>query len=84
MAGGFRCVPFAQAGYYFEHIHQYFLLFNTYRKKGDNTAFITLRLEGLLDSINRLHSRANKLLSLLLFRNHLRRLVADKIINQPQ
>lgn len=84
MADGFRYAPFAQANYYLEHIHQYFLLFNTCRKKGDNTAFITFFLEGMLDSINRLHSRVNKLLSLLLFRNHLRTLLEDKTINQRQ
>ncbi len=84
MADGFRYAPFAQANYYLEHIHQYFLLFNTCRKKEDNTAFIAFFLEGMLDSINRLHSRVNSLVSLLLFRNHLRTLLEERAINQRQ
>tara|TARA_Y100001951_G_scaffold9731_2_gene6151 strand:+ start:11226 stop:12401 length:1176 start_codon:yes stop_codon:yes gene_type:complete len=84
MADGFRYAPFAQANYYLQHIHRYFSLFNQCRKHADNTAFVAFFLQGMLDSINRLHSRVNNLVSLLLFRNHLRTLLEEKLINARQ
>lgn len=84
LAAGFRYAPFAQANYYLNHIHQYFALFNHCRKQGENTAFVAFFLEGMLESINRLHNRVNALVELLLFRNLLRDRHESRDINPRQ
>ena len=84
LADGFQYAPFAQANYYLEKIDAYFTLFNTCRKKKDNTPFVTFFLEGMLQTINRLHDRVNRMVELLLFRNHLRALLETRTINERQ
>jgi len=87
---GFRYAPFAQARYYFDHIHEYFTLFNTCRKartKGDaypNTPFVQFFLEGMLASLNKLHDRMNRLVSIILFENDIKHQHDEKAINSRQ
>lgn len=77
-AEGFRYAPFAQARYYFEHIDEYFTLFNTCRKLAEkqapapNTAFVKFFLEGMLTGINKLHDRTNDLIAILVFESNLK------------
>lgn len=84
LSDGFRYAPFAQARFYLNHIHQYFTLFNHCRKQRDNTPFVQFFLEGMLESIDRLHNRVNSLVKLVLFRNHLRDELEAKRINKRQ
>lgn len=84
LADGFRYAPFAQARFYLEHIHPYFTLFNSCRKQRDNTGFVVFFLEGMFESIERLHDRVNSLVNLVLFRNLLREHLESKAINQRQ
>ena len=87
---GFRYAPFAQARYYFEHIEQYFTLFNTCRKRDEkheenpNGSFLQFFLEGMLASINKLHDRVNELVGLLVFESRLKRAHDEKEINKRQ
>jgi Fic family protein len=87
---GYKYAPFAQARYYLEHIHAYFTLFNTTRKKAEknteapNTDFVTFFLEGMLISINALHDRVNVLIAQILFENEVKRLHNEKAINARQ
>ncbi|MGA7295963.1 MAG: Fic family protein [Rhodanobacteraceae bacterium] len=84
LSDGFRYAPFAQARFYLTNIHKYFTLFNHCRKQRDNTPFVQLFLEGMLESIDRLHTRVNSLVSLALFRNHLRDQLEARRINKRQ
>lgn len=87
---GYRYAPFAQARYYFEHIDEYFALFNHGRKQAEkrtdfpNTDFVLFFLEGILVSVNKLHDRVNSLINLLLFENDLKRRHDDREINSRQ
>lgn len=87
---GFRYAPFAQARYYFEHIDQYFALFNHTRKQAEkkagypNTDFVLFFLEGMLISINKLHDRVNNLVNFILFENDVKRRHDEKEINTRQ
>lgn len=87
---GFRYAPFAQARYYFEHIDQYFTLFNHTRKQSEkkttypNTDFVFFFLEGMLISINKLHDRVNNLVNFILFENDVKRRHDEKEINTRQ
>ncbi len=91
---GFRYAPFAQAGYYFDHIDEYFSMFNHCRKAATskniqrnqtpNTEFIVFFLEGMLSSLNKLHDRVNRMISILLFETHLKRQLDEKAINARQ
>ncbi|HFD87414.1 MAG TPA: Fic family protein, partial [Gammaproteobacteria bacterium] len=87
---GFRYAPFALARYYLEHIDGYFSLFNTCRKaqaKGrphPNTPFVVFFLEGFLDSLQHLHDRVNRLVTVLLFENDLKRRHDAREINARQ
>jgi len=89
-ADGFRYAPFAQANFYLKHIHQYFAAFNHCRKAADkkhlspNLEFVSLFLEGLLETINHLHDRVNRLVHIVLYETHLKRLHDDKEINDRQ
>lgn len=84
LADGFRYAPFAQANYYLEKIDAYFTLFNSCRKKNDNTPFVALFLDGMLQTIDRLHDRVNRMVSLLLYRNYLRDQLEARHINDRQ
>jgi len=89
-ADGFRYAPFAQASFYLKHIHQYFAAFNHCRKAANkkhsspNHAFVSLFLEGMLETINHLHDRVNRLVHIVLYETHLKRLHDDKDINDRQ
>lgn len=89
-AEGFRYAPFAQAAFYLENINQYFTLFNTCRKaakKGQeypNMAFVQFFLEGMLESLNKLHDKVNSMVKILIFENRLRYLLDEKTINKRQ
>jgi Fic family protein len=89
-AEGFRYAPFAQARYYYDHIDEYFTLFNTCRKLAEkkathpNTPFVRFFLEGLLAGINKLHDRVNSLVTLLMFESRLKHALDDKEINARQ
>lgn len=87
---GFRYAPFAQANYYLRNIHQYFALFNGSRKAADkkrdfpNNEFVEFFLEGMLETINHLHNRVNRLIHIVLYEANLKRLHDDKGINDRQ
>lgn len=89
-ADGFRYAPFAQASYYFKHIHQYFALFNHCRKAGEkkgdypNQPFIDFFLTGMLETINHLHDRVNDMMRVLLFTARLKELKDSKQLNNRQ
>jgi len=87
-AEGYRYAPFAQAGYYFDNIDDYFTLFNTCRKSKSidhsNTPFVQFFLEGMLTSLNKLHARVNKLVNMILFENDIKHRHDDKQINARQ
>lgn len=89
-AEGFHYAPFAQARYYFEHVDQYFTLFNLCRKEAakktasSNTPFVQFFLEGMLESINKLQDRVNALVKLILFENDVKRRHDEKEINTRQ
>ncbi len=87
---GFQYAPFAQARYYFAHIDRYFALINKSRKAAangkpnPNTEFIAFFLEGMLASLNDLHSRVNRMVTILLFQNELKHRHDEKQINARQ
>jgi Fic family protein len=90
MAAGYRYAPFAQARFYLNHIDRYFTLFNSCRKAAEkgietpNTDFASFHLEGMLTSINRLHDRVNRIVGVLLFEAHVRKLLDTGKINERQ
>jgi len=87
---GYKYAPFALSKYYLEHIDAYFSAFNLARKAEDkaapypNQAFVELFLKGMLDALNRLHDRVNRLIGLVLYRNQLREMLEEKQINLRQ
>jgi Fic family protein len=89
-AAGYQYAPFALARYYLEHIDNYFALFNTCRKAAEkhqsypNSDFVEFHLGGMLITINSLHDRVNRIVSLLLFQNRCRDLLDNKAINARQ
>jgi len=89
-AAGYRYAPFALARYYLENIDAYFTLFNTCRKAAEkkqdapNQAFVAFHLDGLRQTINTLHDRANRLIAVLLYESQIRRALDEKRINARQ
>lgn len=89
-ADGFRYAPFAQASYYLKNIDQYFALFNSCRKaakkkrEAPNAEFISFFLTGMLDTINHLHDRVNRMVDVVIFEAQLKRLRDCKLINDRQ
>lgn len=89
-ADGFRYAPFAQASYYLTNIDKYFALFNFCRKAANkkhdfpNVAFVSFFLEGMLETINTLHDRVNKIVQVVLFETQLKNLHDYKKINHRQ
>lgn len=89
-AAGYEYAPFALARYYLDHIDTYFTLFNTCRKAAEkhqphpNTAFVLFHQEGMRLTINALHDRVNRLISILLFQSRTRELLDSKVINARQ
>ena len=76
--------------YYWEHIDEYFNLFNRCgksEKNGDlypNTAFVEFFLNGMLITINRLHDRANEVVATILEKNYLNDLFRTNKLNRRQ
>lgn len=89
-AAGYRYAPFALARYYLSNIDAYFTLFNTSRKAAEkkqpapNQSFIEFHLEGMRLTINSLHDKVNRMVTVLLFESNLRRLLDGKEINARQ
>ena len=89
-ADGFRYAPFAQANFYLKNIHQYFAAFSHCRKAADkkhpnpNLEFVSLFLEGMLETINHLHDRVNRLVHIVLYETQIKRLHDEKKINDRQ
>lgn len=89
-AAGYRYAPFALARYYLAHIDTYFTLFNTSRKQAEkaspapNQAFVSFHLEGMRQTINSLHDRVNRIISMLLYESQIRRALDEKQINPRQ
>ena len=87
---GFQYAPFAQARFYLRHIDRYFTLFNTCRKAAaagrphPNTDFVAFFLEGMLESLNGLHGRVNRIVQMLLFETDVKRLHDAREINDRQ
>lgn len=87
---GYKYAPFALSKYYLENIDAYFNAFNQARKEEakksphPNQEFVVLFLKGMLDALNRLHDRVNRLLGLVLFRDRIRFLLDEKRINHRQ
>jgi Fic family protein len=89
-AAGYRYAPFALARYYLTNIDHYFTLFNTCRKAAKkhapapNQGFIAFHLEGMRQTIDLLHARVDRLVTLLLYASDLRRAYDEKHINARQ
>lgn len=89
-AAGYRHAPFAMAKYYLKRIDDYFTLFNTCRKAADkhqpqpNAPFVIFHLVGMLETVNDLHDRVNRLVGILLFESRCRRLLDTKEVNARQ
>lgn len=89
-AEGFHYAPFAQAGYYLKNIDRYFTLFNLCRKAASKgreypiTPFVLFFLEGMLESLNKLHDRVNDLVKVLIFQSALKVMLDEKTINPRQ
>ncbi len=89
-ADGFQYAPFAQAGFYLKNIDKYFTLFNVCRKASNkkhafpNTQFVYFFLEGMFESLNKLHDRVNDLVKFLVFENQVKRFWDEKKINARQ
>lgn len=89
-AAGYRYAPFALARHYLSHIDEYFTLFNTCRKAVEksrpapNHAFVAFHLEGMRQTVNGLHDRVNRIVSVLLYESRIRRALDAKEINPRQ
>ena len=85
---GYKYAPFALSKYYLENIDAYFSAFNLARKEEGkaypNQVFVELFLKGMLDALNRLHDRVNRLIGLVLYRNQMREMLEEKRINLRQ
>ena len=90
---GYKYTPFALSKYYLENIDAYFSAFNLARKEEDKTSpypnypnqvFVELFLKGMLDALNRLHDRVNRLIGQVLYRNQLRGMLEERRINLRQ
>jgi len=90
LSAGYHYAPFALARYYLERIDVYFSLLNRCRKAAEkhephpNTAFVQFHQEGMLQTINHLHDRVNRIIHVLLFETHVRGLLDAKEINPRQ
>lgn len=90
LAAGYRYAPFALARFYLDNIHAYFTLFNQCRKAAGkhqaypNTPFVLFHQEGMLATVNHLHDRVNRFVSVLLFERRIRQLLDNKTINARQ
>lgn len=89
-AAGYRYAPFGLARYYLAHIHNYFALFNVWRKntgkrrQTPNQQFVEFHIEGMRQTINKLHDDVNRLVEVLLYAGDLRSALDEKRINSRQ
>ncbi len=89
-ASGYEYAPHGMAKYYLDNVERYFTLLSTCRKRSKNneinpnTPFLIFFLEGMLNTVNRLHDRANKLISSILVRARLEHLISSKEITVRQ
>lgn len=89
-ASGYRYAPFALANYYLEHIHKYFALFNSVRRRAEkkeatpNQAFIAFFLQGMMEVTNRLHDRVCLLISSVLYQVRIDDALRKKLIKERQ
>lgn len=89
-AAGYRYAPFGLARYYLAHIHNYFTLFNVSRKntgkrrQAPNQQFVEFHIEGMRQTINKLHDDVNRLVEVLLYAGDLRSALDEKRINSRQ
>ena len=87
---GYQYAPFALSRYYFEHIDEYFTVFILARKaeenkaENPNTAFIEFFLNGMLNVLNLLHDRVNRIIAMLLYETTLNSKLQSKAINIRQ
>ncbi len=87
---GYKYTPFALSRYYLEHIDEYFTVFNLTRKAEENreqypnTVFIEFFLEGMLNVLNLLHDRINRIIAMLLYETALNTKLQMKDINIRQ
>lgn len=90
LQAGFRYTPFALWAFYLERVDEYFSLFNTCRKADEaghahpNQAFVGFHLEGVRLTLDALHDRVNRLVSLVLFDADLLAAFQQKQINSRQ
>nr|WP_320050391.1 Fic family protein [uncultured Desulfuromonas sp.] len=86
----YQYAPYAISRYYLDHLDEYFALFNHCRKLAKekeeypNTEFVRFHLNGFLSTINRLHDRANNIISMLLYKFQINQLHESKEINSRQ
>ncbi len=86
----YQYAPYAISRYYLDHLDEYFALFNHCRKlakekaEAPNTEFVRFHLNGFLSTINRLHDRANNIISMLLYKFQVNQLHESKEINSRQ
>lgn len=87
----YNYAPYAVSKYYLDNIDAYFSLFNKCRKlikdkdnEYPNTEFVEFHLKGILSTINRLHDRANEIISAILYSSQTNILYSNKIINARQ
>lgn len=89
-ASGYEYAPHAMARYYLDNLHEYFSLLNLCRKKSNkgevtpNSEFVYFFLNGMLNTINRLHDRANNLIASILVKARLEHLISLKEISVRQ
>jgi len=87
---GYKYAHYALSRYYLENIDEYFSVFNLARKaeikkeKFPNMVFIELFLNGILDIINKLHDRVNRIIAFMLYQNLLNSFFQKKKINMRQ
>lgn len=90
LSSGYRYAPLSLASYYLKNIDRYFLLFSTSRKNAEakrrlaNQEFVEFHIEGLRETVNRLHDRVNSIVSVLLYVDAARRALEEKKINARQ
>lgn len=89
-SAGYKYAPFALSRYYLAHIDEYFTVFNLARKAEDNkeqypnTVFIEFFLTGMLEVLNLLHDRVNRIIAILLYETSLNAKLQSKEINIRQ
>ena len=87
---GFEYAPYMLSKLYQEHVDEYFSVFsnthNLVKKKDDapNNAFVLFFLQKMLAVLNRLHSIANELIGMVLFKARIGNLLGSREINQRQ